>query len=113
MTPKRKTTLKAALERARAVGVRIIGAGTRSSYGARMIVVSSSLDAAAAWVVMVERGRLTCGCPGGRYNRLCMHRACVHAYLVGEATKARQATEKVAVQIGPLVDDRRAISIFR
>src|SRR5262249_59919095 len=96
MTPAQKHTLQAALERANAAGCRILGTGTRAGDGVHMIVVSSSRDAAAAWVVAVEPGvgHLTCRCPGWRYNRLCMHRALAHAFLVTEANKARQNVQQ-------------------
>jgi len=93
MTPSQKHTLQAALECAKAAGCRILGTGMQAGNGARMIVVSNSHNAA-AYVVAVDGGHLTCGCPGGRYNRLCMHRALAHAFLVAEDNAARQQTQQ-------------------
>src|SRR5262245_37229412 len=93
MTPEQKHKLAAALDRARESGCRVLATGARTE-GVRFIAVSSSGNDAAAYLLVIEEGRLICPCKGGRH--LCKHRAVAHAWLVAEATKARQIAAKVA-----------------
>jgi hypothetical protein len=80
--------LEAALARARAHGLPVVGHGTwdqGAKGGVRFFVVGSASEPGRFHMVLQWQGRLACDCPA---RGLCMHRALVNEQLVAEREAA-------------------------
>jgi len=104
MTQAEAVKIQAALERAHANKLSIMGHGTMKRDGARFLAVNSASEPNTWHVVIIRQGRLECDCRAGQRGQICQHRALVHGELKRErdehiAEERWALTEKGAVAV--------------
>ena|SRR5258705_184780 len=99
MTTTQRTELDAAIERATAAGVEVMGHGhMKANPSERMFLVPSQRDPERHWhiVRLVHGRRLVCSCES---RVICVHRAACHMELVVEAAKAEAHAAQVTAAL--------------
>jgi hypothetical protein len=104
MTEHEAAKIQAALERARANKLSIMGHGTMKSDGAHFLAVNSASEPNTWHVVIIRQGRLECDCKAGQRGQICQHRALVHEQLQAKrdehlANECWSLTEKGAMAV--------------
>jgi len=96
MTIKQRSELDAAIERATAAGVEVIGHGHMKGTHDRIFCVPSQRDSDHWHVVRLIGARLVCDCAS---RVVCVHRAAAHMELVIEAARREAAADAVTLAL--------------
>ena len=83
-----------ALQRARKAGLRIVGQGRIKQDGTPFVAVSSSREPNRYYLVIIGKTCLACECAAGLRDKMCMHRALVHARLLQRWREERDRVER-------------------
>lgn len=129
MTPAQQSELDRAIERADKFHIRVMAIGRTKTDRKRVFFTNSHSNDQRWHSVVVEGGRLRCDCAS---RVICVHRACVHTWLVAEAakklvqaearqvaleeeaeTQERERAKRQKSETAPVARDSRGISIWK